>query len=77
MKRKTNTEFIVDMMERGGYGALTQLVVMTAIDNYTRRIAALSLDEVREVFGEGGFVNPEAWHAASVDIQAKMQGRLT
>jgi hypothetical protein len=72
MASKTNVQTVRDMMEVSDYGAMAQLFIMDAISKSARKVAAMSLEEVREAFGVSSAVNPDAWHGVAREIARKL-----
>jgi hypothetical protein len=62
---KTNVEAVVDMMEFSKFGAMAQLVIMTAIEKYCTLAA-------NERLAEKGMINPDAWQGAAKEILEKI-----
>ena len=56
-------------------GVLSQLVVLAAIDNYTKTVAKLTKDELLESFPENGMICGESWMEACKEIQEKLVNR--
>lgn len=78
MKNKpvSNEDFIVSLMSSYKVGALAQMVVFTAIDNYTRKVAKLTPTELKAEFPDNGLVHGRSWQAACVEIQDKLTERV-
>jgi hypothetical protein len=50
---------------------MVNAVLLTAIDNYTRHMSSLTVDEVKKSLGgAAGFFSPAGWLEASKNIQA-------
>lgn len=69
----TNTEFLAQVMDRARTGPIMHLVVITAIDNYTRRVASLSVEELEKQLGP--LIGAESWKAAAEEMQAALEER--
>lgn len=67
-----NTEFVSHLMERSPAGLIAQLVIMTAIDNYTKACIAAGPG----CLGDAGvMIGEESWLAACREIQQAMDAR--
>lgn len=64
-KRKTNTEFIVELMEFSGHGAMMQVFVMTAIERYAQMA-------LKERLPDGGMINPDIWQGVAREALDKL-----
>ncbi|MDQ0072605.1 hypothetical protein J2W34_004410 [Variovorax boronicumulans] len=69
--RQTNVEFIVDLMEYSAHGALIQAFVIHALEQYARRGAAATPEQL-----DTGLVSGHAWHGCAVEVQRKLARRL-
>lgn len=69
--QQTNVEFVTELMEYSRYGALIQAFVISAIDNYSGRVAAMPAMEF-----DNPMINGSAWHGCAVEIQRKLKERL-
>ncbi len=74
-ERKTNVEFVRDLMEFSRYGALAQLFIIDAISKQAKAIAQMPLEEVRQAFGENSFIHPDGWHGVAKEIHQKLEAR--
>lgn len=70
MQRKTNIEFIAELMEHSKYGALIQPFVLTAIGRYSEVILEHP-DTLREQ-NKKGLVNSEAWIGCAQEVIDKL-----
>lgn len=61
MTRKTNTEFITDLTEFSPYGAVAQVLIMTAIERFAEAAAEKRIPD-------DGLVHPDAWQGCAKDI---------
>lgn len=71
----TNIEFLKKLMERSPYGDLSQLVIMTAVDNYTKHLASMSEAEIEAAFGSNMMVNGAAWQNCCKWVQQELDER--
>jgi hypothetical protein len=69
--RQTNVEFVVDLMEYSAHGALIQAFVIHALEQYARRVAAATPEQL-----DTGLVSGHAWHGCAVEVQRKLARRL-
>jgi hypothetical protein len=70
--RRTNTEFITELMDFNPTGALCQIMIIQAIDQFTKAVAAAPAAR----FAHGGVVSGEAWKRCAEHIQAQLKERL-
>jgi len=72
MKRKqtlkTNTDLVVDVMESSRGGALMQMFITTALENYAKYI--VKPDEAGTL-DTGGFIHATAWAACARELLEK------
>lgn len=61
----TNIQCVMNMMQCSAYGAIAQLVIMTAIEKYC-------LIACEERLPENGMINPDAWQGAAKEIIEKL-----
>ena len=71
-ERKTNIDFVMEMMNFSKFGAMSQLFIMNAIDKMSSATAEADLDQLKKEMGDG-MVSPEAWHGVAKEIQEKMK----
>ena len=71
-ERKTNVEFLTEIMEFSRNGAMMQMFIMNALTKAADEVADMPIEELRKAFGEVSFVNPDAWHATAVELKAEM-----
>lgn len=71
--RETNTEFITRLMEFSPAGALAQVMIIQAIDTFTREVANAPLEDLR---GGSRMVSAESWQATAQWLQKEMTARL-
>ena len=69
--RQTNVEFVVDLMEYSAHGALIQAFVIHALEQYARRVAAATPEQL-----DTGLVSGHAWHGCAVEVKRKLARRL-
>lgn len=67
--RRTNVEFITEMMEFSHFGALAQLFVIDAITKHAQAVAA---SENPELFSTGLF-DGQAWIDCAKDIHRQIE----
>ena len=65
-KRKTNVEFVTELMEFSNHGALMQAFVITAIQEYAETWAVQRLSD-------GGMISPNQWQACAEEVLAKLE----
>ncbi len=68
---QTNVEFVTDLMEFSAHGALIQAFVMQALDQYSKRVAAATPEEL-----DTGLVSGHAWHGCAIEVQERLAQRL-
>ncbi len=73
-KRKTNTQFVRDMMEYSDFGALAQVFILDAIYKFSESIAH-ETPKAMERAMKGSFVSAEAWHGVAKEIHRKLNER--
>ena len=66
MKRKTNVEFITDLMEFSQHGAMMQAFVMNAIEQYAQQAMV-------ERLPDKGFISPDLWQAIAKELLDKLE----
>lgn len=69
--RKSNEEFIQDLMTHSPFGALSQLVIITAIEKY---VAICKDADPKDL---DGIVSGRAWVACCQDIHDRMEARYS
>lgn len=74
IKNENNIEFLTRVMEFSRHGALAQMVVITAIDNYTKRVLADEEETLKAL--SSSFVSGPAWIAACKEIRGELDARL-
>lgn len=65
--RRTNVEFVVELMEYSAHGALIQAFVLEAIGRYARTVASRTPQEL-----DTPLVSGRAWHGCAVEICEKL-----
>lgn len=70
MKRTTNVEFIVELMEFSNNGALIQAYVLEAL-----RIYSESVVQNQDQIPEEGFISRKLWVSCAEEILAKLKER--
>lgn len=71
MSRKTNTQFITDLMEFAKSGPLMQAFVLEAISKYAERCA-----EADPSVFDSPLMNGTAWHRCAVEARAALKSHL-
>jgi hypothetical protein len=71
-----NESFLKTLMQSDKVGALSQIVVLAAIDKYTKEVADTSDAKVMEAF-EHSMFHGLSWKHACVEIQEKFRERQT
>lgn len=66
--RKTNEEFISELMCYSRFGALTQVFVIEAISYYAESIAKLPAP----VSKPSDLIDPLVWHMIASDVRAQL-----
>ncbi len=74
-KRLTNEQFVASLMSSGKVGLMCQLVVLTALDNYTRSVVTLPPAALKKAFPENGMIHGGSWQRACQEIQDKLAAR--
>ena len=69
MKRHTNKQLVINLMDHSSAGALSQVFVLQALENYSAQVLAASNDQLG---GDRAFVNPEAWKACARETLEKI-----
>lgn len=67
-KHETNIEFVTRLMEFSPVGALSQLFIIAAIDNYSKAVAAAP--PIEHVL-----INGEAWKRTAEWVQQELENR--
>lgn len=62
-RRRTNTEFIADVMDYSRFGPMAQLFVLEAVRRYAEQCAKAPASAL-----ESGLINGELWKAVAKDI---------
>jgi hypothetical protein len=70
-----NIKFVSTLMESTTVGPLAQIVVMTAIDNYTSQISKMTPEQLKKHFPDTGIFNADSWHQTCAEIQEKIVNR--
>ena len=65
MSRKTNTEFVTELMEFSQTGPLMQVFVMTAIQRYAEAA-------INKKLPNDGLIPPKAWDACAQEVLEKL-----
>lgn len=69
MKRHTNKQLVINLMDHSSAGALSQVFVLQALESYSAQVLAASSDELG---GDRSFINPEAWKACARETLEKL-----
>lgn len=67
-ERKTNTEFVNDLMEFSRFGALVQLFVIQAIDSFATRVAMADPAKV-----DSPLIAGQAWVGVAKEVKEKLE----
>lgn len=67
----TNVEFVTELMEFSAHGALIQAFVMQALEQYAKRVAAMTPEAL-----DMPMVSGQAWHGCAVEVRDKLARRL-
>jgi hypothetical protein len=67
-KRKTNIEFVSHIMDFSRHGALMQVFVMQALEQYANRVAEAKPEDV-----DSGLANGEAWVGCAKELKAALE----
>ena len=70
-KPPTNVEFVTELMEFSAHGALIQAFVMQALEQYAKRVAAMTPEAL-----DTPMVSGHAWHGCAVEVRDKLARRL-
>jgi len=69
MRKQTNKQLVINLMDRSSAGVLSQAFVLQALENYSAQVLAASNDQLG---GEGALINPEAWKACARETLEKL-----
>lgn len=67
----TNVEFITELMEFSAHGALIQASVVQGLEQYAKRVAAMTPQAL-----DTPMVSGHAWHGCAVEVRDKLARRL-
>lgn len=67
----TNVEFVTELMEFSAHGALIQVFVMQALEQFAMRVAAMDPEAL-----DTPMVSGRAWHGCAVEVRDKLARRL-
>ena len=70
--RQTNVEFVTELMEFSRFGAMAQLFVMQALDEFSHAVAVAPPETFRDT---AHFINPELWQGVAREITQKIDQR--
>jgi hypothetical protein len=70
-KRKSNTEFLVDVMDFSRHGALMQVFILDGLAKWAEQVAASTPADYPKFTG----VHPESWIACGKELKAKLDER--
>ncbi len=70
MTRKTNTEFVTDLMEFSRCGPLIQAFVITALREFSRQVAQSTPEAL-----DTPLVSGAAWHKCALELQEKLKAQ--
>lgn len=68
--RKTNVEFVTDLMNYSRHGALIQAFVIQSLAEYSRKVAASTPEAC-----DTAMVSGHAWHGCAVELQEKLKAQ--
>ena len=74
--RESNTEFLTRVMEFASSGPLMQVFVIQALDQYSKQVAGMTVEELTKQFDPNHWVAPAGWHACATELQRELQERL-
>lgn len=66
-KLKTNTDLIVDLMERSPHGALCQAFIIQAVEQFAKQVAAKTPADF-----DNAMISGKSWHGIGVDITKRI-----
>lgn len=64
----TNTDIVLEFMERSSFGALSQVFVLQALEQYARDVLQASEDDLK-----GGAIPPRVWQGLAGEILEVLQ----
>lgn len=67
-ERKTNTEFVTELMEYSPYGALVQVFILTALESFSKVV-------IEEPPLDHPLISGEAWKGVAQDVLQKLHAR--
>lgn len=70
MKKKTNIQALKGIMEYSQYGALAQIMVFQALDQFTKVLIADEEKVLKDM--ENGFVYGPSWVGVAKEIKSKL-----
>ena len=73
-KRKTNVQFLKQVMEFSDHGALMQMFIVEGLRLYAEKVLA-DQDKLRESMKDG-FIHPDAWIGCAKEFTAKLDEHL-
>ncbi|CAK7033552.1 hypothetical protein [Saezia sanguinis] len=71
--RQTNVEFVTKLMEFSKYGAMAQLFVLQALDQYAHMVANAPPERFA---GTETFISAQAWQGVAKEIAHKIDHRF-
>jgi hypothetical protein len=74
-KRKNNVQFVKHIMDTSTYGPLMQAFVIQALDQYSKKIANIPIEEMRKIMADNP-VSPDVWHGCATELQTELQKHL-
>jgi len=69
MKRQTNKQLVINLMDNSRAGALSQAFVLQALESYSQQVIAASSEQLG---GDRAFINPEAWKVCARETLEKI-----
>jgi hypothetical protein len=70
-KHKTNVQFVKHIMEYSQHGALMQVFIMQALDQYSKRVAASTPEKL-----DSPMVDGRSWHGCAKELQAALDAHF-
>ncbi|RZA30712.1 MAG: hypothetical protein EOP02_00570 [Proteobacteria bacterium] len=70
-ERRSNIEFVADLMTFSAHGALVQVFVLQALGQYAQRVAACEPQAL-----ETALVSGQAWRGCALEVQRKLDEHL-
>ena len=71
--KKTNTEFVTELMEHSDHGVLMQAFVLEALDNYSKQFVG----KTKAPAGWPNWISFDAWSGCANAMQNKLNARFS